>query len=70
MPKYVSDDQPENETHAKIQAEIMTRPLQNTIAEEKKRQGKKLMRCPICGQTGWSREYPFSTCPPICDDCN
>lgn len=27
-------------------------------------------RCPRCGTTGHGGAYPFSTCPPTCDDCN
>lgn len=26
-------------------------------------------RCPRCGATGREGSYPFSTCPPLCDDC-
>lgn len=32
--------------------------------------GKPFYRCPRCGTTGYGGAYPFSTCPPTCDDCN
>lgn len=31
---------------------------------------KTFYRCPRCGTTGYGGGYPFSTCPPRCDDCN
>lgn len=30
---------------------------------------RQLYTCPNCGQQGYSGQYPFSTCPPNCDDC-
>lgn len=32
--------------------------------------GRPFYRCPKCGTTGHGGGYPFSTCPPTCDDCN
>lgn len=32
--------------------------------------GRRRYICPSCGETGYSGQPPFSTCPPLCDDCN
>ena len=34
-----------------------------------KTSGPAFYRCPSCGTTGRGGAYPFSTCPPACDDC-
>lgn len=43
---------------------------QFTAAPSSGNSGRRFYRCPRCGTTGYSGAYPFSTCPPTCDDCN
>lgn len=70
MTKIPSDDFYENEEFEKLRAELTQRKAKEIMRERKKAEGKEFMRCPICGQGGYSGEYPFSTCPPNCDDCS
>ena len=59
-----ADVDPMNELMAEIEAER----LQPTPPPPK---GRERLRCPECGQTGYSGAYPFSTGygDGRCDDC-
>jgi type II secretory ATPase GspE/PulE/Tfp pilus assembly ATPase PilB-like protein len=57
-----ADVDPASEALAELDAMKQTPRRQTELRRE--------LRCPRCRQTGYSGEYPFSTCPPLCDDCN
>jgi len=52
----------------RYEIEVLDHP-DNKLAKEMVEK-RDLLRCPRCGQTGYSGAYPFSTVPPNCDDCN
>jgi len=50
---------------------VRDRLLAEAAAEKKQREGRKLLTCSECGQTGYTWGHPFSTAPStgMCDDC-
>ena len=50
--------------------EWLSQFLPTAEAAAKTSTGPAFYRCPSCGVTGRGGDYPFSTCPPTCDDCN
>jgi len=74
----VDDDRDAKESGFGI-SELGQLPADTTSAEAEEAAMRKLsrspeaqfMRCSVCGQTGWTGQYPFSTFPDsgMCDDC-
>lgn len=49
--------------------DALPEPLKQ-FANPPSKNGRAFYRCPSCGTIGYGGAYPFSTCPPNCDDCN